>query len=64
MPGCKAAHEDLTGRGSPERKREDGRTFRPNQLDLVVVSNDGALRHRRLLNMHMGVRVNFTRRNR
>jgi hypothetical protein len=51
--------EDLTGRGSPERKREDGRTFRPNQLDLVVVSNDGALRHRRLLNVHMGVRVNF-----
>src|SRR5438552_408852 len=33
--------------------------IRPHQLDLVVVSNDGALRHRRLLDLHMGVRVDF-----
>jgi hypothetical protein len=45
---CLAARqhiENLTGRGSPERKQRGCAYIRSNQLDFVVVFNDGALRH-------------------
>src|ERR1700719_480071 len=54
---CLAARqhiENLTGRGSPERKQRGCAYIRSPQLDLVVVSNDGALRHQRPLGFTYG----------
>src|ERR1700732_3977471 len=54
---CLAARqhiENLTGRGSPERKQRECAYIRSHQLDLVVVSNDGALRHQRALRLPCG----------
>jgi len=54
---CLAARqhiEDLTGRGSPERKREDARTSGLTSSISWWVSNDGALRHQRPLRFAYG----------
>ena len=54
IPGCKAAHKKSDRTRFTRTKKRGCAYIRPHQLDLVVVSNDGALRLRRPLGFAYG----------